>query len=243
MAVKPKKTAAKKTATGKTATPKQSAKGGFDRTMIATITTAKNNFLKHHDISESLTGTQRRRLFSAGVRNYGFIDKAADIAIDNQTFMPPNFDVDNLFYNIRELEDLRQLMLVLQQFEQIVSNAFMLQADICYRDALRIYGSLREQSRNRVPGAQELFDALRTFFAKRRRIGTEPTEKELELDLKKLIHGKADGEIFIKNESPQISGGIHEIIDHVHTGRSAFKETEQAVVNDGASPRPTIRKK
>jgi len=194
-----------------------------------------HHFMSSENIDNNLTGRDRLRLFSAGVRNYGFIDKAFDIARDNPQFMPPNFDIDKLYTNLRELEDLRQLMLVLQQFLQLVTNCFMQKADICYRDALRIYGSLQEQTKNRVPGAEPLFEALRTFFRKRRRQGEEPTEMELERDFKRLIHGKADGEIIIKNESPHISSGVHEVIDNVHTGRSAFKETEQASIDEGSS--------
>jgi hypothetical protein len=36
---------------------------------------------------------------------------------------------------------------------------------------------------------------------------------------------KPMGEIVIKNESPHVSGGVHEVVDNVHIGRSAFKET------------------
>jgi hypothetical protein len=77
-------------------------------------------------------------------------------------------------------------MLVLQQFQQLATNAFMVQSDFCYREALRIYGSLREQARGRVPGAEQLFQALRNFFNRCRRTGENgeaaPTEHELELD-------------------------------------------------------------
>jgi hypothetical protein len=92
---------------------------------------------------------------------------------------------------------------------------------------LRIYGSLQEQTKSKVPGAEPLYNALRTFFNRRRREGDEPTEMELERDIKRLVHGKEDGEIIIKNETPHITGGFHQVIDSVHTGRSAFKETEE----------------
>jgi hypothetical protein len=124
-------------------------------------------------------------------------------------------------------------MLILQQFMQLATNAFMVQSDFCYREALRIYDSLREQARGRVPGAEELFQALRNFFNRRRRTGEEPTEHELELDFKRLIHGKADGEIIIKNESTHITEGVHKVVDNVHKGRSAFRETANAEIDEG----------
>jgi hypothetical protein len=60
----------------------------------------------------------------------------------------------------------RQLMWILQQFLQAASSAFFLQADSCYRDALRIYGSLQEKARNRVPGAEPLFCTLQTLLSR-----------------------------------------------------------------------------
>ena len=184
-------------------------------------------FLEHEGVGGNLTAADRRRLVGAGVRNNGFIDKAYDIARDNPQYMPAHFSVPALIKNMEDLEDLRQLLWVLQQFTQAVSNALLVHSDSCYRDALRIYASLQEQARNRVDGAEPLFRALQTFFSRRR---TNPndegqTSKEIERDIKHLLHGKADGEIVIKNERPHLGGGLHEVIDHVHKDRTAFKET------------------
>jgi hypothetical protein len=202
------------------------AKDLMTRKIIAELEEMMADFMERNQVGSNLTGTDRRRLVGVGVRNYGFIDKAFDIARDNGAFMPPHFDLALLNWNMHELEDFRQLMWVLQQFLQTASNVFMIQADACYRDALRIYGSLQEQSRNRVPGAEPLFRALQTFFSRtRRQPAEEPTEMELERDIKRLIHNKADGEIVIKNEAPHASGGVHEVVDNVRLGRSAFKGT------------------
>jgi hypothetical protein len=55
---------------------------------------------------------------------------------------------------------------------------------------------------------------------------------EIERDVKRLIHGKADGEIVLKNERPNMTGGVHEVIDNVHKDKTAFKETKQGEIND-----------
>jgi AcrR family transcriptional regulator len=192
-----------------------------------------HHFITEENIETNLTGRDRQRLISARSRNYGFIDKAFDIGRDNPDFLPPHFNIEQLWLELRTLEDLRQLMLVLQQFLQLVTNCFMQQADLCYRDALRIYGSLQEQTRARVPGAAPLFEALQDFFRRRRRPGEEPTEKELERDIKRLLHGTADGEIVIENVSPKVSGGVHRVVDNVHKGKTVIKETEEAVIDEG----------
>jgi hypothetical protein len=190
------------------------------------------DFVDIEGVDTDMTGKDRQRLISSRVRNNGFIDKAFDIAHDNPQFMPPHFNLSILFENERRFEQLRQLMLVLQQFQQLVTNAFMTQSDFCYREALRIYGSLREQARAKVPGAQALFEALQNFFNRRRGTSEEPTEHELEVDFKRLIHGKADGEIVIENEAPRVISGVHKVVDSVHKNRSAFKGTAEGEIRE-----------
>jgi hypothetical protein len=96
----------------------------------------------------------------------------------------------------------------------------LIESDVHYRRALRIYDSLQEQTRSRVLGGEPLFEALRTFFKRRKRNKGEPTEQQIEKDVKKLVKGKADGEIIIKNESPRASGGRRTVVDNVRKGRA-----------------------
>ena len=231
------KKTAKKTDSGEAPLTKEEkaaeAKDLYTRQFIARVETMMGEFLEEFQIDQNLTGLDRRRLTGAGVRNNGFMDKAFDLIVDNPEFMPPNFDIFLLRWNMREMEDFRQLFIVLQQFTQLASNAYLLQADHCYREALRIYQTLREQARNRVPGAAPLFNALRTFFSRtRRQPADEPTYNEVERDVKALLHGHADGEIVIKNETPRVKSGLREIIDNTHRGKSAFKETEEGSIEE-----------
>jgi hypothetical protein len=175
---------------------------------------SKRRFLLDADSAgANLTGRERQRLFGAGIKNYGFIEKAYDIAEENPGFMPPHFDTESLRESLRDFENMRQLVFELEQFLQAAANVTLQASDANYRNALRVYGSLREQTRNRVPGAEPLFEALRTFFHRRKRAVDGPTEKELKRDFEKLLHGKADGEIVVKNESPRASGGVRKVVD------------------------------
>ena len=203
------------------------------KNVITVLEIQMTHFNNIEGITSNLTPIERRRLSGTGVRNNGFIDKAFDIAHENPDFLPPNFSLADLTYRMQDLEDLRQLVWVLQQFLQTATDAMFVQADVCYREALRIYGSLQEQSRNRVTGARPLFEALRAFFSRRRRDPTEePTEVQIERDVKRLLHGKADGEIVIKNETPHTQGGVHEVIDDVHKGRSVLKGTVEESIEE-----------
>ena len=138
----------------KPAGAKPEAKTARVRDITADIEERWEYFLETEGIGGSLTSTDRRRLVGVGVRNNGFIDKAFDIALENPQFMPPHFNVQTLTTNMRNLEDLRQLLWSLQQFTQAVSNALLVHSDSAYRDALRIYRSLQEQTTNRVDGVR-----------------------------------------------------------------------------------------
>lgn len=204
--------------------------------ILKEVEKSMDDFIKLENVESNLSGTERRRLISAGVRNWGFIDKAYDISRDNPAFLPPNFSSYDMGVAVREFEEIRQLVFTLNQFQQIANDTMLIRADACYRLALRVYGSLREQARNKVPGADALFQALLKFFRRRRRpdeAGPEdPTEKELERDFHRMLHGTADGKIEIINERPRISAGVHEAIDEVNTGHAAIKETKQGEIRE-----------
>ena len=126
----------------------------------------------------------------------GVIEKTYDIARENPQFLPNNFSVQQMSDNIHALDGYRQLLWVLEKFLQAVNEAMLIKADASFRDALRIYHTLREQTMGRVHGAEPLFRALLRFFQRPRhpeQEGTEPTMKELERDFNKLVHGHADG--------------------------------------------------
>jgi len=169
---------------------------------------------------------ERRRLRGSGIRRYGFIDKVSDTATGNPEFIPPFMNLDDLKDLVRQIEVLRNISANLQQMLRMVNDELLITGDEAFRIALMYYNTVRDASRRRVPGAAALFNMLRPFFtSSARRSSDEPTESEIERDVKALLHGKKDGEIIIKNESPHTSGGVHEVIDDVHKGHVAVKET------------------
>jgi len=203
--------------------------------IVKAIEDTMEHFVALENVENNMTGAERRRLIGAGVRNWGFIDKAHDIARDNPSFLPPNFSAYDMAVAVREFEEIRQLVFTLNQFQQAANEAMLLRADALYRLALRVYGSLREQARNKVPGAEALFQALLKFFRRRRRPGDaegEPTEKELERDFHRLVHGTADGKIEIENVKPKLEGGERKIIDEHLRAAAQFKETEEGEIKE-----------
>ncbi|MDR3013513.1 MAG: hypothetical protein LBU70_09970 [Chitinispirillales bacterium] len=199
---------------------------------IAELERVIEKFMSEVDIDTNLSGKERMRLFGVKSRNYGFISKAFEIARDHPNFAPGNFSIDDMAETLRILEQVRDLSVVVEQLQRITGDYLLLTSDNAYRDALRVYGNLREQNRARVAGASALFDELLQFFTlhRRGREGAEPTEKQLERDFRSLLHGHKDGKIVIENVSPKMTGGIHEVIDDVHKGKAAFKAEERGEV-------------
>jgi hypothetical protein len=46
--------------------------------------------------------------------------------------------------------------------------------------------------------------------------GSEPTEKQIERDVRGLLHGTKEGKIVIENENPSKSGGVRRVVDRTH---------------------------
>jgi len=225
-----KKSSAKKT--GKAKTDDKSINVDY---LAENISYYLNRFIQEENIDSTLNGKERLRLFGAGVRNYGFIEKSWDIVRDNPDFRPSLFNHEQFGEDITEFDKYRQLYFLLEKFLAVVNEAMLVRSDVLFRDALRIYGNLREMSRARVPGAEPLFRALLQFFRRNRSaemVEAEPTIKQLEKNFNKLIHGHADGEIVIKNEKPRLVAGSRKVVDNVRKGKSAIKETAQAEIED-----------
>jgi len=175
--------------------------------------------------TEALTHAERMRLLGSGVRRYGFIDKVSDVAEVNPEFAPPFYDGTTLKTKIREIEILRNLSAALAQMQRITDDVLLQVSDEAFQMALAYYNTVREAARRRQPGAQAVFNVLRLFFKRGRLTSDEPTEHEVERDVKALLHGKKDGEIVIKNERPHLVGGVRKVVDETHRDRIAVKET------------------
>jgi hypothetical protein len=228
--------AKRKTVTASSSDPRAASPAitsNFIEEMVDDLMELMDKFMTVEHIDTALTGKERRRLYSAGIKNYGFIDKAWDIAHDNPTFMPSNLDVALMGKTVRDIEDLRQLLVVLEQFQQVVNDFLLTKGDAGYRFALRVYGILKEQAKNKVPGAQPLFEELTAFFHRRRRAEDgEHTFKELDHNFNQLIKGKADCKIEIINERPNFTAGKRVIVDEVDKGKKIIKGSEEIDIDD-----------
>jgi len=178
----------------------------------------------------NLNALQRRRKIGAGIKNYGFIEKTADLAETNPQFTQ-FFSPADLRNCIRNFDMCREVVLFLQSFSRLASNTMLVYSSEAYNMSLIFYNMVKEMSKRGEPEAIELFKTMQPFFRKQRRSPGEPSKKKLMRDARALASGKKDGRIVVENISPVRTGGMRKIIDDVHGGSTVIGQTAQASEN------------
>ena len=180
---------------------------------------------------EVLSPAERKRLLGSGVRRYGYIDKVSDTSEAYPQFWPAsvqgtdgNIDMqDKLKDRLREIEVLRNLLIAFRFGSRVAEDMLLTAGDEAFRMANLYYRSVREAARGNLPEADDVFQMLRLFWHRPRRISDEPTiptelfgrSTDIERDVNALLHGRKNGTVSITHESPTTSGGVHEVIDNV----------------------------
>jgi len=182
--------------------------------------------------TEALTPAERRRLLGSGVRRYGFIDKTSDVAEAYPDYAPAFFNNTVLKRKIREIELLRNISVAAQQILRMTDDVLLQVSDEAFQLALGYYNTVKEAARRRQPGAEAVFRMLQPFFHRSRHTSGEPTENEVERDVRALLHGKKDGKIVIENQRPHMTGGKHVVVDETHKAHAAWKETESGEIDE-----------
>ena len=177
-----------------------------------------------------LDTTERRRLLGSGVRRYGHIEKVFEVSQEFPQFWPAFVGDESLGKRVREIDALRNLTILFQFYARVTGDMLLLAGHDAFRMANSYYTTVRDAARRGgTPEAAQVFERLQLFWRRPRRANSEPTEKELLHDFNQLLHGKADGTMAIENESPHMTGGMREVVDHVSRAkrRASAKIKEQ----------------
>ena len=177
-----------------------------------------------------LNTSDRMRLLGSGVRRYGFIEKTADVAGDFPQIWPGLVeDTGKLKELVGEIEVLRNLLVWSRWVTRVVQGLLLIAGDDAFRLAGAYYAAARDGARRKNPEAVQVFDMLRLFWKRPRRITEEPTLPEIERDVRALMRGTKDGKMIIENESPHMTGGVREFVDNVQRKpRGGVKVVEQS---------------
>jgi inhibitor of KinA sporulation pathway (predicted exonuclease) len=184
------------------------------------------------DFMVHLRPGDRRRLNGVGIRGQGFVHRCYDSAEENEQLLPRTLELRQFFDDEQDFNRKRMLYEALSEFQKEAWNATLTAADVVYGDALEYYNSVREAAKRRVPGAEDAYNFLKPFFAKRTSQRSEPTQKELLRDFKGVVRGTKDGMVEVENEKPKITGGKHKAIDDTHHDKLAYRDTESEEITD-----------
>jgi hypothetical protein len=191
------------------------------RAIINFISQAKSYFAPYDN---PLTPTDRKRLIGTGYKSFGFIEQAYANAAVNPTLVPSYLNINTFKTDIDDFSRKRNLDEIVKQFELQLSDSTFAASDKAYHDAVEYYNAVKEAARQHVTGAEAAYNALKDYFKRSKHVSTEPTEAEIERDVRSLLHGTKEGRVVIENENPVVSGGERKVTDEVHSGHAAFKE-------------------
>jgi hypothetical protein len=181
----------------------------------------------------NMRALDRQRHNGVGLRRLGFIEAAFRLSSKFPQYFPhwlstPKFQADLDLFNA-----VRSLVEVCRSLEEKAWNINIEASDMVYTDALEYYSQVQDAARRRVDSAESIYNELNAFFKTHgNRHRDEPTEQEVERDVKALLKGKKDGKVVVENIKPKMTGGKHKVIDEKFTDSAEFKETEEGKIEE-----------
>jgi hypothetical protein len=188
------------------------------------------------DYAQHLRPLDRKRLNGVGMKKMGFIDKALELALDNEEFLPHWLTLYKFSLDDNRFLFLEEILALAKQVEEMLWNITIESSDILYTDALEFYNAVQEGAKRRIDAAKAPYNLLRPFFSRNgswaHKDGEEPTERQVERDFKAFLHGRRDGEVAVVNLSPKVKVGRREVIDKKFSDSEQFKATEEAEIKE-----------
>ncbi|MDR0873144.1 MAG: hypothetical protein LBN27_06700 [Prevotellaceae bacterium] len=172
---------------------------------------------------------ERMRLVSVGIKNFGFLQTAYDSAQMNPALVPSFLDMGMYAWTIDDYRRKRALFDLLQNFMRIAQDSMIASGDEAYHYSLMYYNYVREAARQKVAVAEGVYNQLSPYFkkSKSKKGNEEPTQAQVERDVRALLHGTKDGKIVIENETPAALAGKHKVLDEIQTGHVEGKITSE----------------
>jgi hypothetical protein len=192
------------------------------------------------NFAANLRDLDRQRHNGVGMKRLGFIEAAFRISSMFPQYFPHWLDTAKFKSDLDLFNVIRSLVEACRSLEEKAWNINVESSDMIYTNALEYYSQVQDAAHRRVDSAETLFAELYSFFrhspAKNGNGETAgmaaPTQKKAKRDINALMKGKKDGEIIIKNISPRMTGGTHEIIDETFRSNTSFKETDEGSVKE-----------
>jgi hypothetical protein len=116
--------------------------------------------------ADTFTPKDRSRLVAGGIKNLGFIETAYESALANPLLVPPYLNINDYGEQSADFTRKRTVYLLLKQFVQQAADSMLFASNAAYHNALEYYNSVKEATRQRVPGAEAEYKLLSQYFKK-----------------------------------------------------------------------------
>jgi hypothetical protein len=122
----------------------------------------------------ALTPHERQTLLKMGDKSLAFVEKTREYAHDNPNLGPGFVDMAAFDADYHDAHNLWAALALAQQLTAAIEDTTTAAGSDAYHTALTIYHNIQAAARNDVPGAQTIYEDLKTRFpGKKRRGGSE----------------------------------------------------------------------
>jgi hypothetical protein len=113
----------------------------------------------------NLTPDERHSLPKMGDKSFSFVEKALELAQQNLNLVPPYVNIDELRRDFELARSLRDILNVVSQLYEKLSDTYLAVGSEAYTAALQFYNSAKLASKSNVPGTDVIVDELgKRFF-------------------------------------------------------------------------------
>ncbi len=142
---------------------------------ITAVKTALQTIQTNMPFLTGLTIEERIALPKINVSNKAFTEDAINAAVNNASMIPSYFNTATLQTDFNLFEQLNELILLVDQVAEKMSDTQMLAGSEAYVNALASYRLFGAAADAGVPGADAIYDLLKSRFANQGSPNTPPT--------------------------------------------------------------------
>jgi hypothetical protein len=141
---------------------------------ITAVKTALQTIQTNLPFLLGLTMEERVTLPKINVANKAFTEDAINAMLNNPTMLPAYFNVAEMQKDITLYSQLDELLLLVNQLAERISDTQLLAGSEAYVSALAAYRNFEAAASAGVSGADTIYDALKTRFASQGGSGATP---------------------------------------------------------------------
>jgi hypothetical protein len=123
-----------------------------------------------------LTKEERSSLPAIDVNNKAFTEDAINIGVNNASLFPAYLSVANMQNDLTLFSQMDEILFIAKQLVEKIEDTQLLSGSEAYTNGLMLYKLIGASADAGVPGADTLYDQLKTRFTNQGGKGTPPVD-------------------------------------------------------------------